>query len=53
LRVEHSDRVLDPVYYSSVDALIASFDKQIIAPAEAQFDELVMRKAETMRGRLV
>jgi hypothetical protein len=50
---KHRDWVFEPVYYSSVDALVASFDKEIIAPAEARFDELVMRKAETMRGRHV
>jgi hypothetical protein len=50
---QHRDRVLEPIYYSSIDALIDSFDKEIIAPAEARFDDLVMRKAETMRGRHV
>jgi uncharacterized protein YjbI with pentapeptide repeats len=50
---QHRDRVLEPIYYSSIDALIASFDKEIIAPAEALFGELVMRKAERMRGRHV
>jgi uncharacterized protein YjbI with pentapeptide repeats len=53
LWVKHRDWVFDPVYYSSVDALVACFDKEIIAPAEARFDDLVMRKAETMRGRHV
>ena len=48
---QHRDRVLEPIYYSSIDALIASFDKEIIAPAEARFDDLLMRKTETMRGR--
>ena len=50
---QHRDRVFEPIYYSSIDALIASFDKEIIAPAEARFDDLVIRKAETMRGRHV
>ena len=53
LWIKHRDWVFDPVHYSSVDALVASFDKEIIEPAEARFDELVMRKAETMRGRHV
>jgi hypothetical protein len=53
LWIKHRDWVFDPVHYSSVDALVASFDKEIIAPAEARFDKLVMRKAETMRGRHV
>jgi uncharacterized protein YjbI with pentapeptide repeats len=50
---QHRDRVLEPIHYSSVDALVASFDKEIIEPAEARFDELMMRKAETMKGRRV
>jgi hypothetical protein len=45
---QHRDRVLKPIQYSSVEALVASFDKVIIVPAEARFKELVMRKAETM-----
>jgi uncharacterized protein YjbI with pentapeptide repeats len=53
LWIKHRDWVFDPIHYSSVDALVASFDKEIIAPAEARFDELVMRKAETMKGRHV
>jgi hypothetical protein len=53
LWIKHREWVFDPVYYSSVDALVASIDKEIIAPAEARFDKLVMRKAETMRGRHV
>jgi hypothetical protein len=53
LWVKHRDWVFDPIHYSSVDALAASFDKEIIEPAEARFDQLVMRKAETMKGRHV
>jgi hypothetical protein len=53
LWIKHRDWVFDPIHYSSVDALVASFDKEIIAPAEARFDDLVMRKAETMKGRHV
>jgi uncharacterized protein YjbI with pentapeptide repeats len=53
LWIKHRDWVFDPVHYSSFDALVASFDKEIIEPAEARFDELVMRKAETMKGRHV
>jgi hypothetical protein len=44
---QHRDRVLEPIQYSSVEALVASFEKVIIVPAEARFKELVMRKAET------
>ena len=43
----------EPIYYSSVDALIASLDEKIIRPAEARFVELVKRKAETMGGEHV
>ncbi|MBV8104986.1 MAG: pentapeptide repeat-containing protein [Hyphomicrobiales bacterium] len=53
LWIKHRDWVFDPVYYSSIDGLVASFDKEIIEPAEARFDQLVMRKAETMKGRHV
>jgi hypothetical protein len=51
LWIKYRDWVFDPIYYPSVDRLVASFDKEIIEPAEARFDDLVMRKAETMKGR--
>jgi uncharacterized protein YjbI with pentapeptide repeats len=47
---KHRDWVFEPIYYSSVDALIASLDEKIIRPAEARFVELLKRKAETMGG---
>jgi hypothetical protein len=50
---QHRDRVLEPIYYSSVDALIGSLDKEIIEPAEVMFKELVLRKAERMMGKHV
>ena len=50
---KHRDWVFEPIYYSSVDALIASLDEKIIKPAEARFAELLARKAETMRGEHV
>ena len=53
LRINYPDRVFRPIYYSSVDALIASLDEKIIKPAEARFAELLARKAETMRGEHV
>jgi hypothetical protein len=53
LWINHPDRVFEPIYYSSVDALIASLDEKIIKPAEARFVELVKRKAETMGGEHV
>jgi uncharacterized protein YjbI with pentapeptide repeats len=53
LWVKYRDWVFEPIYYSSVDALIASLDEKIIRPAEARFIELLKRKAETMRGEHV
>ena len=50
---KHRDWVFEPIYYSSVDALVASLDEKIIKPAEARFAELLARKAETMRGEHV
>ena len=50
---KHRDWVFEPIYYSSVDALIASLDEKIIKPAEARFAELLARKVETMRGEHV
>jgi hypothetical protein len=50
LWIKHRDWVFEPLYYSSVDALIASLDAKIIKPAEARSAELLARKAETMRG---
>jgi hypothetical protein len=53
LWIKHREWVFEPIYYSSVDALIASLDEKIIRPAEARFVELLARKAETMRGEHV
>ena len=53
LLVEHSDRVLEPVSYSSPDALVEALDKEIIGPAEIKFDELLARKAERTKGKHV
>ena len=50
---KHREWVFEPIYYSSVDALIASLDVKIIQPAEARFVELLARKAETMKGEHV
>jgi hypothetical protein len=50
LWIKHRDWVFEPIYYSSVDALISSLDERIIRPAEARFGELLARKAETMKG---
>jgi len=53
LWIKHRDWVFEPIYYSSVDALIGSLDEKIIGPAEARFAELLARKAETMKGEHV
>jgi uncharacterized protein YjbI with pentapeptide repeats len=53
LWINYPDRVFQPLYYSSVDALIAALDEKIIEPAEARFVELLKRKGETMGGEHV
>jgi hypothetical protein len=53
LWIKHREWVFEPIYYSSVDALIASLDEKIIRPAEARFVELLKRKADTMGGEHV
>ena len=50
LWIKHRDWVFEPIYYSSLDALIASLDEKIIQPAEGRFIELLKRKADTMGG---
>jgi uncharacterized protein YjbI with pentapeptide repeats len=53
LWIKHRDWVSEPIYYSSVDALIASLFEKIIKPAEIRFAELLVRKGETMKGEHV
>jgi uncharacterized protein YjbI with pentapeptide repeats len=53
LWIKHRDWVFEPLHYSSLDALVGALDKEIIGPAETRFDELIGRKAETMKGRHV
>jgi Pentapeptide repeats (8 copies) len=53
LWIKHRDWVFEPLYYSSLDALMGALDEEIIKPAEVRFDELVVRKAETMKGKHV
>jgi hypothetical protein len=50
LWIKHRDWVFEPLYYSSVDALVGALDEAIIGPAEARFDELILRKAEKMKA---
>ena len=53
LLTSYSDRVFQPIEYPSVDRLIETMDAEIIGPAETRFDELVMRRAETLKVRHV
>jgi hypothetical protein len=53
LWIKHREWMFEPIYYSSVDALIASLDEKIIRLAEQRFAELLARKAETMKGEHV
>jgi hypothetical protein len=53
LWIKHREWLFEPIHYSSLDALVAALDKEIIGPAEVRGDELVVRKAETMKGRHV
>jgi hypothetical protein len=53
LWIKHRDWVFEPIYYSSVDALIGSLDEKIIKPAEVRFAELLVRKGERMKGEHV
>ena len=48
LWIKHRDWVFEPL-----DALVGALDKEIIGPAEIRFDELIDRKAATMKGRHV
>ena len=50
---QHGDRVLKPLYYSSLDALVGVLDEKIIRPAEERFADLLARKAERMKGEHV
>ena len=52
LQIKH-DWVFRTLHYSSLDALAGALDKEIIRPAEARFNELVVRKAERMGGKHV
>jgi hypothetical protein len=51
--IKYRDWVFQPIEYSSVDRLVETMDREIIGPAEARFDELVMRRAEAMKVRRV
>jgi hypothetical protein len=53
LLTSYPDRVFQPIQYPSVDGLVETMDAEIIGPAETRFDELVMRRAETLKVRRV
>jgi hypothetical protein len=53
LLTSYPDRVFQPIEYPSVDRLVETMDAEIIGPAETRFDELVMRRAETLKVRRV
>ena len=53
LWIRHRDWVFEPIEYSSVERLVETMDAEIIRPAEARFDELVLRRAETLKVRRV
>ena len=49
LKINHADRVLDVIRYSSVNRLIAVLDTDIIGPAQEKFADLLELKAQGMR----
>jgi uncharacterized protein YjbI with pentapeptide repeats len=53
LWVKHSTWVLDPIAYGSVEELVQGLDEEIIKPALARFDELLVKKAKTLRVRRI
>ena len=53
LWIQYRDWVFEPLYYSSLEALVAALDDKIIKPAEIRFGELLARKAERMKGEHV
>jgi hypothetical protein len=53
LWIKHRDWVFAPIEYSSVGRLIETMDAEIIEPAEARFNELVVRRAEKLKVRPV
>jgi hypothetical protein len=53
LWIKHREWVFEPLYYSSVEALVLALDDKIIRPAEVRFAELLARKAEKMKGEHV
>lgn len=50
---KHREWVFEPIYYSSLEALVGALDEKIIEPAEQRFAQLLARKAERMQGENV
>jgi hypothetical protein len=53
LWIKHRDWVYSNPSNSSVDRVVETMDAEIIQPAEARLDELVMRRAERLTVRRV
>jgi hypothetical protein len=53
LWVKHRAWVLDPIAYGSVEELVRGLNEEIIKPALARFDELVLKKAEKLQIRRI
>ena len=49
LWIKYREWVLDPIRFPSVDRLIEVLDAKIVRPAQARFDDLLVRKAEKLR----
>jgi hypothetical protein len=45
--------MFEPIEYSSIDRLVETMDAEIVGPLEKRFDELVLRRAETMKVRRI
>jgi hypothetical protein len=53
LLTSYPDRVFQPIGYSSIDKLVEKMDEEIVGPAEKRFNELMLRRAQTMTVRPV
>ena len=51
LLIKHRDWVFDPIRYPSLEDLVDVLDTEIIHPAEKEFSELLIKKAEGLRIR--
>lgn len=53
LRLRYSDWVLDILKYDSIESLLAVFNKAVVEPALERSDQLVHKRAESLRVRHV